>query len=184
MANKIYNNIQEKLHTVTIEKLIVASNIFARGTSTQKVKVIFELYPDILENNMSVSEKIIKITKIKGMSEMSATHFIEKIPEFLSFLDGIMDIDTKNKLLKRSMITSNHALYKKTIVITGFRNSELTEKIEKIGCIISNNVNNKTSLVISKNIILTNNKMKEARRLNIPIMTINDFIYKYLDCKL
>jgi NAD-dependent DNA ligase len=180
MANKIYNNIREKLHTVKIENLIVASNIFARGTSTQKVKVIFELYPDILENNMSVSEKILKITKIKGMSEMSATQFIEKIPEFLSFLDGIMDIDTKNKLLKRSMITSNHALYKKTIVITGFRNSELVEKIEKMGCIISNNVNNKTSLVISKNIILTNNKMKEAQRLNIPIMTINDFIHIYL----
>ena len=181
MANKIYKNIREKLHTVKIEDLIVASNIFARGTSTQKVKVIFELYPDILENKMSVSEKIIKVTKIKGMSEMSARQFIEKIPEFLSFLDGIMDIETKNNLLKRSMITSdNHPLYKKTIVITGFRNSELVEKIEKMGCIISNNVNNKTSLVISKNIILTNNKMKEAQRLNIPIMTINEFIHKYI----
>ena len=179
MASKIYNNIQEKLHTTKIEQFIVASNIFARGTSIQKVKVIFELYPDILENNISVSEKITKITKIKGMSEISATQFVEKIPKFLSFLDSIMDTESKNKLLKRSIISSNHPLYKKTIVITGFRNSELVEKIERVGCIISNIVTNKTSLVISKNIILTNNKMKEAQRLQIPIITIQEFIDKY-----
>jgi DNA ligase (NAD+) len=181
MANKIYNNIREKINTVKIENLIVGSNIFVRGTSIQKVKVIFELYPDILENNISDSEKIINLTKIKGMSENSARQFVEKIPEFLSFLNSIIDEESKNKLLNRNKISNNHPLYKKTIVITGFRNAELIDKIEKVGCIISNNVNNKTTMVISKNIMLSNNKMKEAQKMNIPILTINDFIKKYFN---
>jgi NAD-dependent DNA ligase len=179
MASKIYNNIHENINTTNIENIIVGSNIFARGTSIQKVKLIFELYPDILENNISDSEKIINLTKIKGISQNSARQFVEKIPEFLSFLNKIINVETKNKLLNRNFVSCNHPLYKKTIVITGFRNSELIDKIEKVGCIISNNVNNKTTMVISKNIMLINNKMKEAQKFNVPILTINDFINIY-----
>ena len=182
MANKIYNSIHEKLNNATIEQLMVGSNIFNRGTSINKIKLIFEVYPNLLEDNIDSQEKIIKITKIKGMSLNSATQFIEKLPLFLEFLTKILnEIQIKKILLpiKKEIISNNHILYKKTIVMTGFRNQELAEKIEKVGGVISNIITNKTFILITNNYNIINTKMKEAKKINIPILSMEEFIQQY-----
>ena len=182
MASKIFNGIHEKLNNATIEQLMVASNIFNRGTSINKINLIFEVYPNFLEDNIDIQEKIIKITKIKGMSLNSATQFIEKIPVFLDFLKKILNETQFKKILSptKKEIISNHILYKKTIVMTGFRNQELTEKIENVGGVISNIITNKTFLLITNNSNIINTKMKEAKKINIPILSIEEFIQQYL----
>jgi NAD-dependent DNA ligase len=181
MANKIYNGIHEKLNNCTIEELMVGSNIFNRGTSINKIKLIFEVYPNLLEDNIESQEKIIKITKIKGMSLNSATHFIEKIPLFFDFLNKILNETQIQKLLSsiNKEIISNHILYKKTLVMTGFRNQELHEKIENVGGVITNIITNKTFLLITNNYNIINTKMREAKKLNIPIISLEDFLQQY-----
>jgi NAD-dependent DNA ligase len=181
MANKIYNGIHEKLNNATIEQLMVGSNIFNRGTSIHKINLIFEVYPDLLEDNIDPQEKIIKITRIKGMSLNSATQFIEKLPLFLDFLNKILNETQLKKILsfKKKEIVSTHILYKKVIVVTGFRNQELIEKIENVGGIISNNITNKTFLLIAKNSNIINTKMREAKKINIPILSIEEFLQQY-----
>ena len=181
MANKIYNGIHEKLNNTTIEQLMVGSNIFNRGTSINKIKLIFEVYPNLLEDNIETQEKIIKITKIKGMSLISATHFIEKLPLFLDFIKKILNETQIKNLLSPSKkeIITNHILYKKTIVITGFRNKELNEKIENVGGVISNIITNKTFLLITLNSNIINTKMREAKKINIPIFSMEDFLQQY-----
>lgn len=182
MANKIYNSIHEKLNNTTIEQLMVGSNIFNRGTSINKIKLIFEVYPNLLEDNIDLQEKIIKITKIKGMSLNSATQFIEKLPLFLDFLKkNLNEIQFKKIIFppKKEIISNNHILYKKTIVMTGFRNQELTEKIEKVGGVINNIITNKTFILITNNYNIINTKMKEAKKINIPILSIEEFIQQY-----
>ena len=181
MANKIFNGIHEKLNNATIEQLMVGSNIFNRGTSINKINLIFEVYPNLLQDNIDPQEKIIKITKIKGMSLNSATQFIEKLPLFLDFLNKILnETQTKKILLPiKKEIINNHILYKKTIVITGFRNQELTDKIENVGGVISNIITNKTFLLITKNSNIINTKMREAKKINIPILSLEEFIQQY-----
>lgn len=181
MANKIFNGIHEKLNNATIEQLMVGSNIFNRGTSVNKINLIFEVYPNLLQDNIDPQEKIIKITKIKGMSLNSATQFIEKLPLFLEFLNKILNETQIKKILLpiKKEIINNHILYKKTIVITGFRNQELTEKIENVGGVISNIITNKTFLLITKNSNIINTKMREAKKINIPILSLEEFIQQY-----
>ena len=181
MANKIYNGIHEKLNNASIEQLMVGSNIFNRGISINKINLIFEDYPNLLEDNIDLQEKIIKITKIKGMSLTSATQFIEKLPLFLDFVKKILNETHLKKILLpiKKEIISNHILYKKNIVMTGFRNQELTEKIENFGGIISNNITNKTFLLIAKNSNIINTKMREAKKINIHILSIEEFIQQY-----
>jgi DNA ligase (NAD+) len=181
MANKIFNGIHEKLNNATIEQLMVASNIFNRGTSINKINLIFEVYPNFLEDNIDLQEKIIKITKIKGMSLNSATQFIEKLPLFLDFLNKNLNETQIKKILSptKKEIISNHILYKKTIVMTGFRNQELTKKIENVGGVISNIITNKTFLLITNNSNIINTKMREAKKINIPILSIEEFIQQY-----
>ena len=67
-----------------------------------------------------------------------------------SFIFILNETQIKNLLSpsKKEIIT-NHILYKKTIVITGFRNKELNEKIENVGGVISNIITNKTFLLIT-----------------------------------
>jgi NAD-dependent DNA ligase len=181
MANKIYNGIHEKLNNATIEQLMVGSNIFNRGTSINKINLIFEVYPNLLEDNIDSQDKIIKITKIKGMSLNSATQFIEKLPLFLDFLNKILNETQLKKILSpiKKEIISNHILYKKTIVMTGFRNQELTKKIENVGGVISNIITNKTFILITQNLNIINTKMREAKKINIPILSMEEFIQQY-----
>ena len=116
------------------------------------------------------------------MSLNSATQFIEKLPLFLDFLKKILNEIQFKKIIfppKKEIISNNHILYKKTIVMTGFRNQELTEKIENVGGIIGNIITNKTFLLITKNCNIINTKMREAKKINIPILSLEEFLQQY-----
>jgi NAD-dependent DNA ligase len=180
LANKIYNGIKNSLENVVLEKLMVASSIFVRGTSINKIKCILDNIHDIMDKNVNNVEKINRITKIKGMSIKTATDFVERLPIFIDFCEKILDKDKINQLFstKKENIIINHELYKKNIVITGFRDNKLKEWIESVGGIIGANVTNKTYIVITS-VNNNTNKVKEAKKLNISIFLLNEFMKKY-----
>jgi NAD-dependent DNA ligase len=180
LANKIYNGIKNSLENVGLEELMVASGIFVRGTSINKIKCILDNIHDIMDKNVNNVEKINRITKIKGMSIKTATDFVERLPIFIDFCEKILDKDKINHLFstKKENIIINHELYKKNIVITGFRDNKLKEWIESVGGIIGANVTNKTYIVITS-VNNNTNKVKEAKKLNIPIFLLNEFMKKY-----
>jgi len=63
--------------------------------------------------------------------------------------------------------------------MTGFRDAELVQKIESVGGLVSATINQKISFVLCKNPNAVNNKLKEAHRLNIPIISKDDFMNTY-----
>ena len=63
--------------------------------------------------------------------------------------------------------------------MTGSRNQELAEKIEKVGGVITNIITNKTFILITNNYNIINTKMKEAKKINIPILSMEEFIQQY-----
>ena len=176
MANKIYFGIQKSLENVKIAELLVASHIFVRGTSMNKINSILTHYPYIFDKNISDVEKINNITKIKGMSLKTATEFVERLPLFIEFCKKIGKNDILEKTIENKPIDSNHELCNKNIIITGFRNNKLREWIESVGGTIGSNVTSKTYLVISSSI---NHKTKEANVLKIPIYSLKEFVEKY-----
>jgi len=182
LANKIHDGIKNSLENVGLEEIMVASGIFVRGTSIHKINSILENIPNILDKNITDVEKINRITKIKGMSLKSATEFVDRLPSFIDFCEKIFNKNKINELFstKKENKVINHELYKKNIVITGFRDNTLKEWIENIGGIIGANVTNKTYIVITS-VNNNTNKIKDAKRLNIPIFLLNDFMKKYCD---
>ena len=180
MANKIHDGIKKSLENVSLEDFMVASSVFVRGTSINKIKLILDNIPDILDKNISNVVKINKITKIKGMSLKSATDFVDRLPIFFDFCEKILDRNKINQLFstKKENIIINHELYKKNIVITGFRDANLKKWIESVGGMIGNTITNKTYILITS-LNNGNNKIKEANKLNIPIYLLNDFMKKY-----
>jgi NAD-dependent DNA ligase len=180
LANKICNEIKNCLEKVGLKELMVASNIFVRGTSINKINSILENIPDILDKNVTDVDKINRITKIKGMSLKTAKEFVERLPFFIEFCEKILDKNKINELFstKKENKVINHELYKKNIVITGFRDNKLKEWIENVGGLIGTNVSNKTYLVITS-VNNNTNKINDAKKLNIPIFILNDFMKKY-----
>ena len=178
LANKIYTGIHQKLQEATIITLMAASNIFGRGFSEKKMELVMNKIPTILVSNETKEEKIANIALIKGMAVKTAEAFVEKIEDFKKFLT---DCGLEDKLVNKSIknIDYSHPLFDKSIVLTGTRNSHIIEFLKNIGAKQGSNVSKNTFLVIAKNKDDDTGKAEEARKLNIPIISVEEFIQKY-----
>ena len=190
LATKIKSNIKDKIQKTSILQLMDASNIFPRGFSKCKIQLILETFPNLFVDFNDTENEKTKWThllaELKGLSIQSAAAFIEKLPQFILFFNELTST-TSETFIKQttttSTITTNHPLYQKVIVMTGFRNLELVKQIEQVGGIISNNVSKKTSILICKNMDntnTTNKKIEDAKKWNnIVIMDMEQFLDIY-----
>lgn len=186
-AQKIHDGIKDKLEEASLITLMSSSNLFGRGFSEKKIELIMEAYPNIILSNESDSEKISKISSIKGMALKSAEAFVEKISDFVHFMEevGLMNKleENKGKTIEKKQIDESHPLYGKTIVMTGFRGpmyEELNNLLKNLGAKSGSSVSSKTFVVIVKNKDEDTGKAEEARKLGIPILTIDEFKNKYM----
>ena len=178
-ASKIHEGIKEKVVAASLLTIMSASNIFGRGISEKKIEPILEAVPDILTSNDSVEEKIKKIVNVKGMAKKSAELFVSNIPAFLQFIN---ECNIQDKLTLKNVIATfdeSHPLYKKTIVITGFRDENITNLLKSVGANLGSSVSKNTFAVLVKDKDDDTGKAVEARKLGIQLLTPEEFIGKY-----
>jgi len=136
-----------------------------------------------------------KVTDIKGMARKSAEAFVQNIPTFVAFLKdcgleyklhpsstykkGIQDQDQDQDQVHIQEKDESHPLYKKSIVITGVRDKSIQEFIKQVGAHLSSSVSKKTVVVITKSKDEDTSKTLEAKKLNIPIYTVEEFKQMY-----
>ena len=184
MANKIYTGIQNKIKEASIITLMSASNIFGRGFSDKKMEIIFSELPDILTSNKSEQQKIAEVTLRKGMAQKTAEAFVSKIDDFKNFLD---DCGLEYKLYEttstKKIVNNSHPLYQKTVVLTGTRDKQIIDYLKDVGGIQGSTVSKNTFMVIAKSSEEDTGKAEEARKLNIPILSIDQFIQTYISKK-
>lgn len=178
-ASKIHEGIKEKVAAASLLTIMSASNIFGRGISEKKIEPILEAVPDILTSNDSVEEKIKKIEDVKGMAKKSAELFVSNIPEFLQFIN---ECNMQNKLALKPVIAKydeSHPLYKKNIVLTGFRNENITKLLKIVGANLGSSVSKNTFAVLVLDKDENTGKAMEARKLGIQLLTPEEFMEKY-----
>ena len=179
LSNKIYTGIKEKLKEASIIELMAASNIFGRGFSEKKMEIVLTELPDILISDESDDEKISAVTSVKGMANKSAEAFVYKISDFKDFLS---ECDLEDKLYETAVkknIDQTHPLFDKSIVLTGTRDNTVIEFLKNVGAKQSSSISKNTFLVIAKNKDEDTGKAEEARKLNVPIMSVEEFIQTY-----
>jgi NAD-dependent DNA ligase len=177
-ASKLYNGIREKIDAASLTTIMSASNMFGRGFSEKKIELIMESYPDVLLSKETNSQKIAKIAAIKGMANKSAEAFVVRIPEFINF---VKDAGLEKKLAEeKKEVDQSHPLFGKSIVMTGFRDTALQEKLKDVGAKIGSSVSSKTFVVLVKDTEEDTSKANEARKLDVPLMTPQEFTNKYL----
>ena len=179
MANKIYSGIQQKLGEASIVTLMAASNIFGRGFSEKKMELVIDELPNILISNNSVSQKVEEVSLIKGMATKTAEAFVCKIEEFKEFLTKC-GLEYKLYNTKLEIDIELHPLSGKSIVLSGCRDKSIIEFLKDIHANNGSNISKNTFLVVAKNTNDQTGKIKEAKNLNIPIMSVDEFIQSYI----
>ena len=181
-ATKLYDGIREKIESASLVTIMAASNIFGRGFSEKRLELIMESYPNVLLSKEQDSQKITKISAIKGMAEKTAESFVERIPNFISFVKeaGLVSKLSPASSINKKSVDESHPLFGKTIVMTGFRDAEIQDAIKNKGAKLGSSVSSKTFIVLVKDKEEDTGKAEEARKLNIPLMTPEEFKSKYL----
>jgi DNA ligase (NAD+) len=182
MAEKLFHSINEKVKKASLLDIMVASNKLGRGLGERKIKPILEMYPDILVSTDSANTKIENLKKVAGIGNENAVSFVQNIEEFMEFLK---ECDLENKLqgtiLEKPVevvITEenkSHPLYQKKIVMTKVRDKEIIDSLTKFGASLVDSVKKDTFVLIVKDKNDTSNKIENAKKLGITIMTPDEF---------
>ena len=178
-ATKLHDGIQQRISAASLITIMSASNMFGRGFNDKKIELIMSGYPDVLTSMVSPSQKVLKISEIKGMATKTSEAFVEKIPEFLAFLketnlEGKLSIPVNNPVE-----IVNHPLNGKIVVMTGFRDAILQENLKKLGATVGSSVSSKTFVLLVKDINDTSGKVMDAKKYSIPLMTPTEFVERY-----
>lgn len=183
-ANKLYNGIREKLQNASLPLLMIASNAFGRGFNQKRFELILYYYPDVLLTTDLIYSRQC-LLNIPGIAEQTADAFLKGILGFLKFLEEIgQTYKIMNNSSSSSIKKENYSLLQgKTIILTGFRDKELENKIIETGGKIGSSVSGNTFMVLIKSSeekMTFTGKIAEAKKRNIPILNIEDFIKIYL----
>jgi NAD-dependent DNA ligase len=172
MSEKLYGGIREKVEAATLTQILVATNLLGRGISEKKIELVLQSYPEVFLSEASADEKREKIAEIKGMAQTTATLIVQNIPQVLAFL---RETGLSTKLVRRPPVTaaisSDHPLFGKSIVFSGFRDTELQRQLEACGAKITGAVTKNTFALLVRNMEEETEKKKTAIKFNIPILT-------------
>jgi len=155
--------------------LMSASNQFGHGMGQRRMDIILEKYPKLLEEykKWTSLEFINKIKELPGWEEKTSQQFVSNFPNFIKFYKSLKDyIKLKPIVAKKSNKTSK--LNGQTIVLSGFRDKDLENKLKDLDIKVSNSVSKNTNLLVVKDkSVLDDNtgKVKKAIEVGVKIIT-------------
>ena len=186
MAEKIYNSINENFKNIKPSALMAASNSFGKGFGEKRIKLILEKHPNIVQcyNEIDKEKLINDINSIEGFQNKTSSKFVENLSNFCSFLED-------NQLLKQKFYKQEvkkeekkELKYKKleniVVVMSGFRDKEISTLIEQHNGKLVNTISNKVNVLIVKDKTSNSSKIKKANDLNISVVNLEEFNDLYL----
>jgi DNA ligase (NAD+) len=177
LSNKIYTNIHKIIdNPINLGLLMVASLKFNSGFGIKKIDKILSYYPDILRKKYT----IVDLNKIEGIQKITAKQFLDNLGEFIKFMNKLNFINFFVKQKSDGIKNENSKIKGKKIVLTGFRDQELIDKILYLGATIQISVNNLTDYLVIKDDITKSTKKDKAIILNKKILTRDEFM-DYID---
>jgi len=176
---KLINSIEDSRET-TLPRIIYALGIAGIGVAT--AKVLCKQFDYSLEKLMNANEE--DLSTVEGIGEVIASAFVKHMQRE----ENIIKIQNLMKELRLQDVVVNEAeqsLSAMSFCITGslkhYNNrDELKEIIEQKGGKVTGSVTSKTHCLINNDITSNSGKNKKAKELQIPILTEEEFMIKYL----
>jgi len=173
-ATKLVEGIRDKVALASLATIMAKSNQLGRGFSTKRAEQILAEYPTVFETG---EQNIAKLVAIDGIEKKSAQAFVSHIPNFLKFMEecGLMDKLT----FKNIAIDDSHPLFGKIIVLSGFRDKDIEEKLKAVSAKLGSSVIKNTFALLVKDINETSSKVVDAKKYGVQMMVREEFINKY-----
>ena len=176
-ANKLVNSLKKTLSDIKLETLMSASNLFGSGFGEKRIGAILSIYPNLLTEGKKWKKQdfIDKMMDIEGFSTITVNQFVDSFKDYLKFHKSISKYIKLKKVNKKS---SND--YNFTIVMSGFRDKELENKLKDGGAKVTGSVSKNTDYLVVANTDDNSSKITKAKSLNVKIMSKDDFIKKLI----
>jgi NAD-dependent DNA ligase len=156
---------------------MTASNKIGHGIGEERIKQVLLTYPNLLNDykKWEEDEFINNLKQINGWEIKTSKLFVTNFDDFIKFFNSI------KKYIKLEAIKKviNGEFTDKIIVLTGFRDKELQNKIENQGGKIGSSISKNTDFLVVKDQIMIDeptDKIKKAIDLNIKIITKDQLI--------
>ncbi len=182
-GEKSYKKLQNSIETsreTTLPRVLYALGIAGIGVAT--AKVLCKEFAYDLDKLMNATEE--SLSEVEGIGEVIAKAFVK----YMRKDENIAKIKNLMKELKLQEVVVNEAeqsLNGMSFCITGSLNhfdnrDALKEMIEQKGGKVTGSVTSKTHCLINNDITSGSGKNKKAKELQIPILTEEEFMVKYL----
>jgi NAD-dependent DNA ligase len=167
----------EKLQAVPMNMLMYATSVFGPNYGSRKLAAIIDKYKETTLSRWAgktVKQVAQEISQLNGFSFETGLQFAKGINPFVQFLKTHKQY-IKGVWPKAQRKTSN-ALSGVTVVMTGFRDSDLEKKIGANGGSVASSVSSKVTHLLVADEDTSSLKAQKARDLGIKIMTAEKFI--------
>lgn len=173
---QVYDQIQDRISDLPLSTLMAASQVFGRSFGTRRASAILKAYPNILDYAYEQPQRIIGLIEgIPGFDTLTASKFAAYLQAFVKWLQLVPMI---HYTLPGKTKTTSNRLAGQRVILTGFRDSDLSKLIIENGGGEASTVKNATVLLV-KDKASSSSKATQARQLGIPIMTADEFRRKY-----
>tara|TARA_Y100000389_G_C17463408_1_gene523501 strand:+ start:251 stop:3643 length:3393 start_codon:yes stop_codon:yes gene_type:complete len=183
MATKLTASLDESLAKADLPTLMHASNVFGQGFGGKILRSILRAIPDILTSDDAEEVKVDKLKTVDGVAKKTAARFASQIE---TFMDWLKETGLERKLTEDltglEKADTGHELFGKAIVMTGLRDAEkkvLLKQLEPTGAEIQSGITRSTAVVIAADPDGETSKAKKARKMGIPILSVEQFREKY-----
>ncbi len=168
------SNVLKSLNSVKsapLAKIMAASSTLGIGFGVKKCQKIVDSFPNLLTEYLSKEE----VASVDGFSDKTALQFIANVEEFKRFYADISTFIQAKPVEVVKKVRIEHPLSEKKVVFTGFRSSDMEDKIKMLGGEIQSGVSKKTDMVVASNPNDGSTKLKKARELGIRIVSVVEF---------
>lgn len=176
MGPKLKTSLEGALTDVDLATLADATNIFGSGFGTRRFQAILDEYPNPRIFLQEWHEDVVaKISELHGFNTTTAGIFTDGLVSFYKWYDKIKDYVQ----IKEKRKVKGGKCKGLSVALTGFRDRDLMEKIEKAGGEASDSMTSKTNILLAVNPQGTSSKITRARAKGIPVMDPDAFTRKY-----
>lgn len=188
IIDRMIKSRDEALPNVTLPILMSASGAFGLGFGVRKISVVLAMYPNILNQEVDATQ----IKEIEGFADKTAEKFIEGLPKFKEFIDGIpilqQVIKGQLKPVSPKVVSAavqlniakqgngGQSFKGKSAVFTGFRDAALEESVKAVGGDVKTGISKKVDYLVVGGIKGQGSaKEKKAIELGIPVLNVAEF---------
>jgi DNA ligase (NAD+) len=165
-GKKVYASLHRRLENLSMPVLLGSLNYCGVGFGVRKAKALLE---QITFDELTKAT-VEQVAELNGFDVKTATAIIRGVPAVVEFMGAAEDfIEFKAEQKVESALSGI------IVVMTGFRDKDLHQKIELLGGKVASAVSGKTTHLLQMDVNSASSKSKKAKELGIAIMTPDQF---------